>query len=338
MATTIPTDPTKANSDAGTDDPGQAILVDLAGVVDWAILISAALAANAQLNIGEGLEAVAQTDPTPNDLRVKLQAVSGLLRAATGIAVDLAALQKQSYTATDDTGAADAYVLTLAPAIAAYAKYQAFSFVAVATNTGASTLAVNGLAAKAIKKWKGGSKVALEAGDITAAQLSVAEYDGADFVLVTAAAGDDYILIEEQQASGVQGGSFTSGAWRTRDLNTEVADTGGDASVASKQVTLSAGTYEFEAWAVAQEVGNHKVRLQNVTDATTIGVGSSERLEGAEANATHSTVAGRFTISASKVIELQHRCSSTRNNDGFGDAAGFGVVEVYAQLKLRKVA
>jgi hypothetical protein len=263
-----------------------------------------------------------------------------MLRTAAGLALDIAAVQKQSFTAVDDAGAADAYALTIAPAITAYAKYQAFTFVAVAPNTGPSTLAVNGLPPKAIKKWKVGAKLALEGADIAAGQLSVVVYDGADFVLLTAPVGDHYALVREEQASGVDGGGFTSGAWQKRSLNTKVIDTGGDVSLSAGAVTLTAGVWEFEAWGIGHEVGDHKLRLQNTTDATTVEVGLNERARGGSGDPTISSraaVDGRFTISANKTFELQHRCSSTRGTDGFGNAAGFGVVEVYSAIKFRKV-
>ena len=336
MATTLPADATKANSDAATDDPKQSILVDVAGGVDTINALKAALGQAAQLNVSDGLEIGSQPGGTPDDLKVRLQAVSGLKRTAAGLALDIAAVQKQSFTAVDDAGAADAYALTIAPAITAYAKYQAFTFVAVGTNTGASTLAVNGLAAKAIKKWQGGAKVALEAGDITAGQLSVVVYDATDFVLLTAPVGEDYIQVRDDKASGTDGGTFTSGAWRTRDLNTEKADTGAHASVAANQITLAAGTYRFRASAPARGVSLHKLRLQNVTDAATIEVGVSVRQESTDADVGLAFVSGRFTISASKVLELQHRCSNSTSTDGFGAACGFGVVEVYAEIEFWK--
>ena len=65
---------------------------------------------------------------------------------------------------------------------------------------------------------------------------------------------DGYILIRDEKASGTTGGTFTSGAWQTRDLNTEVVDTGNHASVATNQITLAAGTYRFRIVAPAHLV------------------------------------------------------------------------------------
>lgn len=80
-----------------------------------------------------------------------------------------------------DTGAANAYVVTLSPAIAAYTIGQQILFKATAANTGASTLAVNGLTATFIKK-----RVTepLAANDILAGMMCLVVYDGTNFVLM----------------------------------------------------------------------------------------------------------------------------------------------------------
>lgn len=144
-----------------------------------------------------------------------------------------------------------------------------------------------------------------------------------------------YILIREEQPSGTAGGLFTSGAWQTRVLNTEVADTGNNATLAANQITLQAGTYRVRATAPAYRVDNHQTRLQNITDGTTIAVGTSENsTSGAgEQEQTRSEVSYLFTITSTKVIELQHRATTTRATNGFGQAASFGT-EVYSVIEL----
>ena len=51
------------------------------------------------------------------------------------------------------------------------------------------------------------------------------------------------------------GGTFTSGAFRTRDSNTEVADPDNIVSISSNQFTLGAGNYLIEASAPAYKSG-----------------------------------------------------------------------------------
>ncbi len=86
-----------------------------------------------------------------------------------------------SFTAANDTGVADAYAIAPTVATAAYAIYQRFQFVALHANTTASTLAVSGLAAKAIKRPNGD---ALSANDILAGAVCDVIYDGTNFILM----------------------------------------------------------------------------------------------------------------------------------------------------------
>lgn len=76
-----------------------------------------------------------------------------------------------------DTGSANAYAIAPTPAITAYADGQIFVFKAINANTTASTLAVNGLTAKAIRK---AYNVALVSGDILAGQRVLVIYDAAN--------------------------------------------------------------------------------------------------------------------------------------------------------------
>lgn len=82
-----------------------------------------------------------------------------------------------------DTGAANAYVITLSPVPPAYAAGQFFTFKAANTNTTASTINVNSLGVKDIRK---NGTTALEAGDILAGKMVTIAYDGTNFQLITA--------------------------------------------------------------------------------------------------------------------------------------------------------
>ncbi len=139
-----------------------------------------------------------------------------------------------------------------------------------------------------------------------------------------------YALIRDEKTVNTDGGTFTSGAWQTRDLNIKAADADNFVTLSSNQITLAAGTYRLQASAPAYEVGSHQVRWQNVSDGVTVAVGTAENSAGAQ---TRSLIAARFTISASETFELQQQGFATRSTDGLGVAAGFGT-EVYAQVEL----
>jgi len=106
---------------------------------------------------------------------------------------DTASVQDDSFNYATDSGAADAYVISPAPAITAYKAGRAFTFIAGNTNTGASTLNVSGLGVKSIVK---NGSTALAAGDITSGRLVTVRYDGTNFQIVPTdipAAGGDML-------------------------------------------------------------------------------------------------------------------------------------------------
>jgi len=151
--------------------------------------------------------------------------------------------------------------------------------------------------------------------------------------------GGDYILIRDEKSEGTNGGTFTSGDWRTRDLTTVKMDETGNVSLSSNQFTLPAGTYRFSASCPVISVANHQSRLRNITDSTTTLLGESTFADVSGNGTEHSIIEGQFVIAASKTFELQHQCVTTKANNGFGNSTGFtGTTEVYASIGLAKVA
>ena len=92
-----------------------------------------------------------------------------------------AANQIASYV--DDTGTANAYVIALRPAITVYTVGLLVSFKVANSNTGASTLAVNGLAPIPLKKQV---SFDLAPNDIVIGQVVDAVYDGINFQIIAA--------------------------------------------------------------------------------------------------------------------------------------------------------
>lgn len=92
----------------------------------------------------------------------------------------ISALDAIRYAA--DAGGDDTYSVTLAPAPTAYYAGMEVNFKPTTANTGACTLDVNGLGAKAIKK---NVSADLETGDILAGQMVKVIYDGTNFQLVS---------------------------------------------------------------------------------------------------------------------------------------------------------
>jgi hypothetical protein len=150
--------------------------------------------------------------------------------------------------------------------------------------------------------------------------------------LSTSASG--IIRVKDEKASGTAGGTFTSGAWQTRTLNTTSTNTMSGASLASNQITLPAGTFKAFYTGTAYQTAQNQTRLQNITDGSTIDYGCSYSNSNTVASGSGPSNMCVFTLATSKVIELQHRCSTTGS---YGVAGSFGNVEVYADVLIEKI-
>lgn len=154
-----------------------------------------------------------------------------------------------------------------------------------------------------------------------------------------------WVHVYDLKASGTNGGGFTQGALRTRDLNTEGSNTIPGAVLAANQLTLPAGDYE--AWwnCPAYFVNRHQSVLYNtLTAATQLDhsgnscMGTSEFSSNGGAYAqTQSVGFARFSLSVSTPMELRHECQTTFAGLGFGVASNFGRPERYSNLLVVKV-
>ena len=133
-----------------------------------------------------------------------------------------------------------------------------------------------------------------------------------------------YAIIADIKASNADGGDFDSGAWRTRDLNTEIADPDGIVSLSSNQFTLGAGSYLIEFSAPACRLGSHQTRLYNATTSSEVQIGTSQWAPPTSGHADQNSMgAGRVTITGSTAFEIQHRGAYDSNVGE--DTYGFGV-------------
>lgn len=118
-------------------------------------------------------------------------------------------------------GTADALTLTPTPAITSYTAGQVFRFKAGASpNTGAATVAVSGLSAKAIQK----AGAALAAGDIAADKWYEILYDGAAFQLQSYSASSGTVT-SVATGTGLTGGPISSSGTIDLDLTSLTAAT-----------------------------------------------------------------------------------------------------------------
>ena len=145
-------------------------------------------------------------------------------------------------------------------------------------------------------------------------------------------------VIADVKAYNVHGGTFTLGAWRTRDLNTELDDPSNIVTIASNQFTLQAGTYLVEWSAPAYKVDRHTSRLQNITDSTTEVLGTTEYTNDIEAVISRSMGAKVLTITGAKAFEIQHFAAVTRVTYGFGlNSSISNINSVFTLVKIHKI-
>ena len=131
-------------------------------------------------------------DITNKRLRVGDGSTAGGLHLAAA-----ADLTKQTFVYAAASGT-DTLTLTLDPAIASYTTGLKCAFSAANNNTGAVTIAINGLGAKTIKKNSGADD--LEANDLISGGIYEIAYDGTNMQLL--GRGGDFLATEQGTSSG----------------------------------------------------------------------------------------------------------------------------------------
>lgn len=143
--------------------------------------------------------------------------------------------------------------------------------------------------------------------------------------------------VRDEKADTTQGGTFTSGAWRTRTLNTVKTNEIAGASLASNQITLPPGTYWGEIWAAGYLVNHHNARLQDTTGTVELlrSWNAFSRAAGTVGDVTFAEAVGLFTLTVESILQLQHQCQTTKATVGLGehDALTIGN-EVYASVAI----
>jgi len=150
-----------------------------------------------------------------------------------------------------------------------------------------------------------------------------------------------YAIIADVKADHADGGTFTSGAYRTRDLNTEITDPDGIVSISSNQFTLQAGTYLLKWRAPYFDIGYSKTRLANITDTSYINGEATFGRNNPTYQAGFARGVGRVTISGAKVFEIQHVSHLTKATEGFGldhDYTAAASEAIYTTVEIYKEA
>jgi len=195
----------------------------------------------------------------------------------------------------------------------------------------------------------------LNVNSVSTSSVSIRIFDGSnaardeDFFIMAQRQGTDYknpsayavtpltqtCYIKDVKASGTAGGTFTSGAWQTRDLNTLEGDISW-CSLATNQFTLPAGKYEISAKSPALDVDGHQSRLYSVSGSAAITYGTSE-YAGADLSSISSCIETTIDISEATTYRIEHYGQTTQATNGFGSGNSFGNDQIFAQVKITKL-
>lgn len=146
----------------------------------------------------------------------------------------------------------------------------------------------------------------------------------------------------DEKSTGTAGGTFTSGSWQHRDLQTEYYDTIG-ITFGTNTFILPAGTFYIDWSCPAMVVVGHKSRLYNVTSAAVVKYGTSSRSDDNAAYGDAHTVSLSYgsalvTLAATATFKLEHQCSTTVATVGLGDNSDFSAPEIYSTVKIMQIA
>ena len=154
-------------------------------------------------------------------------------------------------------------------------------------------------------------------------------------------------IVADVKAQNNNGGTFSSGAWRTRDLNTIIHETHADiVTLNSQNMVVPTGTYLFH-WSAPGALCNGFVTQLKRTDsgsgtpgggAATVKAGSVEYASAS--GDTQSRSMGHaiaIVTSATGDFEIQAYGATTRANDGFGVKMNVSE-EIYTYCIIQKIA
>lgn len=168
------------------------------------------------------------------------------------------------------------------------------------------------------------------------------EWDGTDWVTPSGGSSTiDYILIRDEKAATV-GGSAAGAAWTQRELNTEVRDTGGNATLTSNRFTLVEGTYMISVSAPFWQVNTCTLRLLQDPVSTQVEViqGIHGYAPAGDRTMAIPTLKDIITVTgtaALRTYEIQYFVETAKTTDGLGVAMATET-SVFCEVQLWKLS
>lgn len=153
--------------------------------------------------------------------------------------------------------------------------------------------------------------------------------------------GNQFVICRCRYGPSTSGGTTTSGLWETLAITEIIYDGTGGASLTSNQITLPAGDYLVDGTVLAFLADEWQARLQNVTDSTTLGLGTAGYgAHNAGFSNTMSRILDKFTVAASKALEFQRQVTNaggTVTGNGGGEQGGGFQDNIYTTAIFTKV-
>jgi hypothetical protein len=142
-------------------------------------------------------------------------------------------------------------------------------------------------------------------------------------------------VFQHQLSNGTTGAGATANAWTVRAINTQVVNTittangaSGDASLASNQITLPAGSYYVDLSGIFYDTAYTQIRFKSTTTAKEI-LGLVQNLAGSHI----ASVSGYITLSAAETFEFQYLVTTaTAGGLGQPHTSSLSNTEVYASV------
>jgi hypothetical protein len=184
----------------------------------------------------------------------------------------------------------------------------------------------------------GGSNKALAEGQLCYIEASdvVQYYTGAAWATVGPSATTRAIF-NETQAQGTNGGTYTTGSWATRVLNTTVYNNITSASLATNAVSLPAGTYYMSASAGMFYTTETQLRIYNNTDSANVALSQIGYMGATTDALTMQSATAIVTITGTKSFIVQHRGARTSATQGLGIGCSWDQ-SVFATFTIEKLA
>jgi hypothetical protein len=201
-----------------------------------------------------------------------------------------------------DTGSANAYLVTMTPTATAYTAGMEVVFIPDNANTGASTVNVDSLGVKSIKR-RGGSD--LVAGDLSSAAIAMMRYDGSEFqmqsIQTTSVAALPLAVVNGGTAATSAGGARSSLSAAALGANSDITSlTGLTTDLTVAQGGTGAGTFTDGGVLLGSGTGAITAMAVLADGEIIVGDGTTDPV--AESGATARTSLGAAALGANSDI------------------------------------